>query len=93
MATVVGLMIQLVSGGLGGMVAGKLLPGLSLGDVGDIAAGFAGGVGMGQLLQGLGCIAPGGVFGLDSALVCIVVGIAGGGALMIVLSLVRKLFR
>jgi len=86
-------MIQLVSGGLGGMGTGKVLPGLSLGEVADIAAGFAGGVGVGQLLQGLGFIAPGSVFGLDSAVVSILVGIAGGCALMTLLSLAKKLFQ
>jgi len=92
MATVVGLLVQLVSGGLGGMVAGKALPRLSLGEVGDIVAGFAGGVGLGQVLQGLGYIAPGGVFGLESAAASVVAGLAGGGALTIILSLARKLF-
>ena len=45
MGNIVNIIIQLVSGGLGGIGAGKVMPKLSLGKVGDIIAGIVGGIG------------------------------------------------
>lgn len=50
MEGIVGIIIQLVSGGLGGFGAGKVLPKLSLGKVGDILSGIVGGFGGGVLM-------------------------------------------
>jgi uncharacterized membrane protein YeaQ/YmgE (transglycosylase-associated protein family) len=90
MGTIVNIVIQLVSGGLGGLGAGKLLKKLSLGNVGDIIAGIVGGVGGGQLLNLLGV---GGAGGLDiaSILTSILGGGIGGGALMAIASAVKGL--
>jgi len=50
MGNIVSILIQLVSGGIGGTVAGKAMPKLSLGKIGDIIAGILGGVGGGALM-------------------------------------------
>ena len=54
MGSVINIIIQLVSGGLGGLGAGKVMPQLSLGKVWDILAGIVGGFGGVQLLGGVG---------------------------------------
>ena len=58
------LIIQLVTGALGGNVAGKLLKNLSLGTVGNTIAGLVGGGIGGQLLGMLG-IGAGAASGTD----------------------------
>ena len=54
MGNVVRIIIQLVSDGGGGLGAGKALPKLSRGNIGDIVAGIVGGVGGGQLFGTMG---------------------------------------
>lgn len=89
---IVNLLIQLVSGGLGGLGAGKALPKLSLGNVGNIIAGIVGGGLGGQLLGLLGIGgATGGSFDIASILTSVVGSGVGGGALMAIVSAVKGL--
>ncbi|MCL2544997.1 MAG: hypothetical protein FWE77_03665 [Clostridia bacterium] len=85
----VNIIIQLVTGGLGGLGAGKLLNKLSLGSIGDALAGIVGGIGGGQLLGALG-IGSGGT-DLSGILTSILGGGIGGGVLMAIVSAVKGL--
>ncbi len=92
MGNMVNILIQLVSGGLGGIGAGKVLPKLSLGNVGNIIAGILGGVGGGQLLSALGIgAASSGTLDIASILTNILGSGIGGGILMAIVSAVKKL--
>lgn len=85
------ILIQLVSGGVGGLGAGKALPKLSLGNVGNIIAGIVGGVGGGQLLNLLGIGATTGGMDIASILTSVLGSGVGGGALMAIVAAVKKL--
>ena len=87
----VNIIIQLVSGGLGGLGAGKLLKNLSLGSIGDAIAGIVGGIGGGQLLGALGIGSAAGGLDLGGILTSILGGGVGGGALMAIVSAVKGL--
>ncbi|HNW87224.1 MAG TPA: hypothetical protein PKJ47_09820 [Candidatus Limiplasma sp.] len=91
MGNIVNIIIQLVSGGLGGVGAGKVMPKLSLGKIGDIIAGIVGGIGGGQLLGALGIGATTGNLDIASILTSILGGGVGGGILMAIVSAVKKL--
>lgn len=91
MGNIVNVIIQLVSGGLGGVGAGKALPKLSLGNVGNIIAGIVGGVGGGQLLNALGIGSATGGLDIASILTSILGGGVGGGAVMAIVSAVKNL--
>ena len=91
MGNIVNIIIQLVSGGLGGFGAGKALPKISLGKIGDIIAGIVGGVGGGQLLSALGIGAATGNLDLASILTSVLGGGVGGGVLMAIVSAVKML--
>lgn len=54
MTGILPLILQLISGALGGNGAGKAMPKLSLGNIGNTIAGILGGLGGGQLLSILG---------------------------------------
>jgi len=69
------IIIQLISGALGGNAAGAAMKNLSLGTLGNSIAGIVGGGIGGQILAALG--AGGGAEGLDVA--SIVQSVAGGG--------------
>ncbi len=98
------LIIQLVTGALGGNVAGKLLKNLSLGTVGNSIAGILGGGLGGQLIGmlGLGGAAATGtdataateavVGGMDmsSILGSVAGGGVGGGVVMAIIGAVKK---
>ena len=76
---IVGLIVQLISGALGGNVAGALLKQFSLGPVGNSIVGIIGG-GLGGPLLGMvgaGDVAAAGGAGLDIG--SIVSNVAGGG--------------
>lgn len=53
MGNIISIILQLISGGIGGTGAGKAMPKLSLGKIGDIIAGILGGLGGCQLLSAL----------------------------------------
>lgn len=88
MTGIVNIIIQLVTGALGGLGAGKVMPKLSLGKIGDIISGIVGGVGGSQLLGLLGVGATGDLGGIITS---ILGGGVGGGALMAIVSAVKKL--
>ena len=90
MGNIGNILIQLVSGGLGGYGAGKAMKKFSLGTVWDIVAGIVGGVGGGQLLNLIGIGASGG-FDIGSILVSILGGGVGGGILLAIVSFVKGL--
>jgi len=76
------IIIQLVTGAAGGNVVGAIFKKLSLGTLGNTAAGVLGGGLGGQLLSGA----------LGSGLVSEVASSAvGGGTVMVVISLIKKL--
>ena len=92
---IVTLLIQLVSGALGGNVAGSLLKNLSLGTLGNSLAGFVGGGLAGQVL-GSALNLPAAVGGASGALdpmaiiTQLLTGGAGGGTLMAIIGMVRS---
>ncbi|MEL6917919.1 MAG: hypothetical protein AAFO99_09320 [Bacteroidota bacterium] len=98
------LIIQLVTGAVGGNIAGKLLKNLSLGTVGNSIAGVLGGGIGGQLLGmlGIGGAAASGVdpsagaeavaggMDLSSILGSVAGGGVGGGVVMAIIGAVKK---
>jgi len=85
------LIIQLISGAIGGNAAGAIFKNLSLGTIGNSLAGILGGVGGGQLLGALGLMAGGGGLDLASIISSIASGGIGGGVLLAVVGLVKKM--
>jgi uncharacterized membrane protein YeaQ/YmgE (transglycosylase-associated protein family) len=85
------LIIQLVSGALGGNLAGALMKKFSLGTLGDSIVGILGGGIGGFLLKLLGVALSGGA-GLDlgSIIGNIAAGGVGGGVLMAIVGLIKK---
>ena len=89
---IVNILIQLACGGLGGVGAGKIMPKLSLGTIGNIISGVVGGVGGTQLLNALGVGAStGGGLDIASILTSVLGSGVGGGALMAIVAVVKKL--
>jgi hypothetical protein len=88
------LIIQLISGAVGGNVAGALLKNLSLGTAGNSIAGILGGGIGGQLLGMLGAGGAAAAGGLDLAgiISSIAGGGVGGGVLMAIVGLLKGLF-
>ncbi len=91
------ILINLISGAVGGNVAGGLLKKMSLGTIGNSLSGIAGGGIGGWLLNsvlGLGGAAGGSI--MDAGIGAIVSQIAGGGvgggAVMVIVSLLRRMF-
>lgn len=85
------IIIQLVTGALGGNVAGKLLKNLSLGTLGNSIVGILGGGLGGQLLGmlGMGAAADGGM-DLSSILGSVASGGVGGGVLMAIIGAIKS---
>lgn len=84
------LLIQLVTGAVGGNVVGKVLKKLDLGTVGNSLAGIVGGGLGGQLLGMLGIGAgPSGAMDLSAILGSVASGGAGGGVVMAVIGLIK----
>ena len=89
------LIIQLISGALGGNVAGSLLKNLSLGTVGNSLSGGIGGLLGGQMLSSMlhlptatgigGALDPAAIIGQ------LVSGGVSGGALMAIIGLIRSM--
>ena len=88
---IVPLLIQLVSGAVGGNVAGSLMKKDSLGTFWNSVAGIVGGGLGGKLLSLLG-VAVSGEGGLDLAGIIgsVAAGGVGGGILMAVIGLIKK---
>src|SRR3984957_11172167 len=88
------IIIQLISGGVGGNIAGALLKKFNLGPVGNTIAGILGGVGGGQLLgmlTGAAAAGPVATSGLDmtSILSSVGGGGIGGAVIMVIVGLVK----
>jgi len=84
------LIIQLISGAVGGNAAGAIFKNLSLGTLGNSLAGILGGVGGGQLLGALGLMAGGGGLDLASIISSVASGGIGGGVLLAIVGIVKK---
>ena len=85
------LIIQLLTGAVGGNVVGKLAKNLNLGTLGNSVAGIIGGGVGGQLLGMLGVDAgPSGSLDLVSILGSVASGGVGGGALMAIIGLIKS---
>jgi uncharacterized membrane protein YeaQ/YmgE (transglycosylase-associated protein family) len=87
------IIIQLISGGVGGNIAGALLK-FNLGPIGNTIAGILGGIGGGQLLSmltGAAAAAPAATGGLDmsSMLSNIGGGGVGGAVIMVIVGLIK----
>jgi hypothetical protein len=90
MGNLVPLIIQLVSGALGGNAAGALLKKLSLGTGLNSILGILGGGLGGQLLKLLGVFTTTGGTDIGGILGSIAAGGVGGGALMGIIGAVKK---
>jgi len=82
-STLVQLIISLISGGVGGNIAGALLKNFSLGPLGNTIVGLIGGGLGGQLLNATGMLQSTGMVG-DIAGSAV-----GGGVLMSIIGLVK----
>ena len=90
MGNLVPLIIQLVSGALGGNAAGALLKKLSLGTALNSLLGILGGGLGGQLLKLLGLATAGGGTDIGGIIGSIAAGGVGGGALMGIVGAIKK---
>ena len=90
-----GLIISLISGAVGGNVAGGLMKNMSLGTLGNSIAGIAGGGLGGTILSmlGAGGVAEAAGSGLDigSIIGSLASGGVGGGVVMAVIGVIRNM--
>jgi hypothetical protein len=89
------LIIQLISGIVGGNVAGAALKDKSLGTLGNSLAGLVGGGLGGQILQallGVGA-ATGGGLDIGAVISQIAGGGIGGGVLMIIVGIIKQMMQ
>ncbi len=87
------LIIQLISGAIGGNLAGKLLPKFDLGTLWNSAAGVVGG-GIGA--QAIAAVLPGllvGGTGLGGVLSSVAAGGVGGGVMLVIVGVVRGMMQ
>ena len=85
------LIIQLLSGAVGGNLAGSLFKNINLGTLGNSIAGILGGGLGGQLLGLLGIAAgPSGGLDLPSVIGSVASGGVGGSVLMAIIGMIRK---
>lgn len=92
MGNIVAIIIQLLSGALGGYGAGSLMKKLSLGSTWDSIIGILGGGLGGQILGLLGVGSGAEGLSLASILGSIAGGGVGGGVLLAIIGLIKKLF-
>ena len=90
MESLIPLIIQLISGAVGGNVAGAMMKILSLGTLGNSIAGILGGGLGGQLLGMLGIITSTGGMDIGSIVGSIASGGVGGGVLMAIIGVIKK---
>jgi len=89
--SIVPLLIQLVSGAVGGNLAGSVMKNSSLGTVWNSILGIVGGGLGGQLLGMIGiAAAPSGSLDLGSIIGSIAGGGVGGGVLMAIVGAIKK---
>jgi len=84
------LIISLISGALGGNIAGAALKDQSLGTVGNSIAGILGGGVGGMLLQALGASAGSGGIDPGSLIGSIASGGVGGSIVMVIIGLIKS---
>jgi uncharacterized membrane protein YeaQ/YmgE (transglycosylase-associated protein family) len=85
MSTLVQILVSLLSGGVGGNIAGAILNKFSLGPIGNTIVGLIGGGLGGQLLSAIGGGQPVGFLG-DMAGSAV-----GGGVLMAIIGVIKNL--
>ena len=83
------LIIQLVSGAVGGNLAGKLLPKLNLGTIGNSISGILGG-GLGGTLLGMLGLGTDGGMDLAGILGSVAGGGVGGGVIMAIIGAIKS---
>jgi uncharacterized membrane protein YeaQ/YmgE (transglycosylase-associated protein family) len=84
------LIIQLISGAIGGNLAGSLLKNQSLGTAGNTIAGIVGGGLGGFLLNLIGIATGSGGMDLSGIIGSVAGGGVGGGVLMIIIGVIKK---
>jgi len=93
MEGLIGPAIGLVSGAVGGNVAGGLMRGSSMGVLGNSLSGIAGGFGLSALLPMIGMSAAdptaGGALSIAGIVPSLISGLVGGGGLMAIIGAVR----
>jgi len=89
MGNLIPLIIQLVSGAVGGNLAGALMKKSSLGTLWNSVAGIVGGGLGGQLLGLLGIATGSGGMDITSILGSIASGGGGGGVLMAIIGIIK----
>lgn len=88
------LIIQLLSGAVGGNIAGAAMKKYSLGTIGNSLVGILGGGLGGQVLGALGIgAATGGGMDIGSILASIGGGGVGGGILMAIIGVIRQMIK
>ena len=90
MESLLPLIIQLISGAVGGNVAGSIMKKFSLGTLGNSLVGILGGGIGGQLLGLLGVSAGGGGMDISSIIGSVGSGVVGGGVLMAVIGMIKS---
>jgi len=90
MGNLLPLIIQLVSGAVGGNIAGSLMKNFSLGTLGNSLVGILGGGLGGQLLGMLGISTGAGGINIASIIGSIAAGGVGGGALLAIIGVIKK---
>ncbi len=84
------LIIQLISGAVGGNAAGALMKKFSLGTLGNSLAGILGGGLGGQLLGMLGMASGGGDMDLGGIISSLASGGVGGGVVMVIIGMIKN---
>jgi len=93
MESLLPIIIQLVSGAVGGNVAGAVLKNFNLGTLGNSIAGIVGGGVGGQIINavlGAGAVSTGAGMDLNAIISNIAGGGVGGGVLMVIVGIIRK---
>lgn len=90
MESLLPMIIQLISGAVGGNLAGGVLKNFSLGTLWNSVVGILGGGLGGQILGMLGMGATGGGMDLAGILSSVAAGGAGGGALLGIVGMIKK---
>lgn len=86
---IVSLIVRLVSGAIGGNIAGAALKDQNLGTLGNALAGVLGGGVGSAILQAMGASTGGGGLDFGSLLGSIASGGVGGGILMVIIGLIK----
>ena len=91
MESLLPFIIQLISGAVGGNVAGAILKKSSLGTLGNSLVGILGGGVGGQLLGMLGIATGSGGMDIGSIVGSVASGGVGGGALLAIIGIIKKM--